>query len=362
MIEKIFRHGYTDVLLMMGLVISCFVVIYGVNVLYNVRNENINLNKYENQLVESYDPSALLENNQDYTKIVDFLIEEAGKIDSCNVTFISKVYINNRSDWFEANIIVKANEEIKLDIAEHISDEEGIYIGESLRKYLGEFSEDDELLINDRPYKINGIIENDMASGVDNSIYFVWDKCGEKAKNLIRGSLEDYWQEGFFKVVYEGDDNINPAVDSLTKALSDKDIWDVGEEKLYSGDYQNYWYRYYNYIFIGITMVFALANSIIVSLLWLTHRKHEMAVRIAYGYKRTALYGLLIKDSLGLCIIAFGMATLLNVSFSYILGIDNSFRDFGIKIILAFVAMLIILAFIVWFSVNKFMKRNIVKI
>ena len=64
-----------------------------------------------------YDISNLEDGNTDYEKVAETLINSAQEIDSCNVSFVSKLYINNRIDWYETNIIVKTNEPIKLDIS-----------------------------------------------------------------------------------------------------------------------------------------------------------------------------------------------------------------------------------------------------
>lgn len=58
-VKKIFRHGFPEILLMLGFAVSCFIIIYGVNVLFNVKKEDLNINRYENRLEESYDPSVL---------------------------------------------------------------------------------------------------------------------------------------------------------------------------------------------------------------------------------------------------------------------------------------------------------------
>lgn len=361
-VKKIFRHGFPEILLMLGFAVSCFIIIYGVNVLFNVKKEDLNINRYENRLEESYDPSVLEDKKIDYKTEVELMLKAAQNIASGNITFVSKLYINNRVDWFETYIIIKANEATKLSVSEKISDNKGIYIGESLKKYLGEFSEQDELLLNDRIYKVSGILENNMASEVDNSIYIVWDECDKSSRQLAKESIVDYLQDGLINVIYESDSDIDDSFEKLTNNFEKINLYDMGSNTLYSGNYQNYWYKYYNYIFVGTSLVFSIINCMCVSILWLKRRKHEMAIRIAFGYRKSQLYTLFLKDAIFVCILSYLVALFFVVLMSFVLGINSIFQNLWMKISLSLVMMIILLIVLVSISINKFMKRNVIEI
>lgn len=357
--RMIFRHGFFDLLLMVGFSISCFIIIYGTNVVYNVKQEDLNINRFKYRLEESYDPSSLENGKTDYESEVEAMIDAAQKIQSGNITFISQIYINDRTDWFETYIIIRENEQNKLEISERLNDSKDIYIGESLKQYLGEVSKPDELLLNDKSYKVGGIIANHMSSKVDNSLYIIWDECDEATRALIKESLVDYLQSGFANVIYESDIDIDYAFDELTQAFETIGLYDMGPNTLYSGNYQNYWYKYYNYIFVGISLIFSIMNCICVSLLWLQRRKHEISIRIAYGYKKSQLYGLIIKDAVIICVISYLIALVSVILLSYVLGIYNLFQNILVKIFMSVISMFIMLMIMIIFSVNKFMKRDV---
>lgn len=360
--KKIFRHGFVSYLLMLSLSISCYILLLGVNVFYNVRNENFSLKRYKEQLIECYDPTNLQNGETDYEKVVESLINDSQTIDTCNITFLSKVYINNRSDWYEVHVLVKGNEEIKLNVAEKISNAKGIYIGKSLEKYIGELSEKDEIVIDNKEYAVTGILENNMASDVDNSMFFIWDECDSKTRKMITQSVVDYIKEGFFKVIYESDDDIDEAVENFDKCLEEYGIYDLGAETLYSGDYQNYWYKYYNYIFIVISLIFSVVNCSCVSALWMNHRRHEIAIRLAYGYRKLDLFGVILKDAFFICIVSYMIALFLVMLFSYSLHLKNLFQDILGKLCMSFSAMVVILILVVYVSIKKYLKRNVVEI
>lgn len=360
--RKIFRHGFASYLLMISFCISCFVLIYGVNVVCNVRNEDLSINKFKEQLREEYDITSLENESVDYKKLAEVLINDALQVDTCNISFITKLYINNRVDWFETNLIVKENEPNKINVSEKISQTKGIYIGESLKKYLGEYSNSDELLINDEACKVSGILQNNMASDIDNSIYIVWSECDSNVKRILIESLALYIEDGFLKVVYESDDDIEEALNCVNGLFEEKNIYDDGVDNMYSGEYQNYWYKYYNYIFVGIALAFAIINCIYVSAFWLLHRKHEIKIRIACGYRKFDLYGLLFKDSAFICSCAYALTLCFVFIFSYFLNLINLFENIFLKIMMSFGLMLMILVILSLISINKFMKRNIVDV
>ena len=82
-----------------------------------------------------------------------------------------------------------------------------------------------------------------MASKIDDSIFIVWDECEKNTKQMIVESISEYMQDGFFKVIYESDEDISEAVDNLNANLKEHNIYEQGAENIYSGAYQNLWKR-----------------------------------------------------------------------------------------------------------------------
>lgn len=87
-----------------------------------------------------------------------------------------------------------------------------------------------------------------------------------------------------------------------------------------------------------------------------------MAIRIAFGYRKSQLYTLFLKDAIFVCILSYLVALFFVILMSFVLGINSIFQNLWMKISLSLVMMIILLIVLVSISINKFMKRNVIEI
>lgn len=359
--KKLFRHGGPGILLILGFSISCFIIMYGVTILGNVKTEDLILNRFSYKIEEMYDPSIVEESEMEYEELVWKILSIADEVNYGNISFIAYPHINNRCDRFETHIIYKQNEDAKLKIQKKVSSDSGIYIGENLEKYMNESDTMKDIEIDGTLFEVGGVLNNYMASRVDNSIYIIWDECEESLKAALIKAISSYMEEGFLKIVFESDENLADTVDYFSSELERISVHDMGTVKIYDGDYQNYWYKFYNYIFIVICLFFSVINCFCVSIIWIRRRQREITIRMAYGYSDMDILVMLYKDMMMLCIPAMLLALIDIMVFSTVLGIEGIFSHLFMKFILVVLGMLLIAVLCILYIVRKMGQRNIVE-
>ena len=113
-------------------------------------------------------------------------------------------------------------------------------------------------------------------------------------------------------------------------------------DAVYEGDYQNYWYRYYNSIFMGISLILSVLNCFTVSYLWILTRKKELAIRKAYGYSIPQITGMILRDVMKLCIPACFLAELIQFIYITVVGEEIFTGQMFFKIFIVCMGMILI--------------------
>lgn len=320
-LKTIFRESTTSVLFVIGLIISCFILINVTELLDKINQENKVLqsyrytvsgfldcypaiNEYEQQISAEADEkkySELLE--QKKQQLTEQILEKLNTETTGNTYVEVVIQLNDKTDGFPANIIMAHNEDLKLECnAEYnLQTENGIIIGESLLDYVTEYNGEQIIEIGNQTMKVIGVLQNKMAGGFDHSIYIFWENCDKQAKDylksLVREDLDFY-----IKYSFKSDEALTEAYQVFSEELEKWKVQTSISEAKYTGELQNYWYRMYNSIFMGVTLLFSVFNCFGVSYLWLAGRKKELAIRIAYGYDRKKIAFLLFSDIIKLCI------------------------------------------------------------
>lgn len=194
-IKKIFRHSYVSALFVIGLAISCFVLINVSNLVSNMLQDSQQLHKYKFEKYVSVLYMEPTSSELESTLILDAL-SCAEEVTEGNLFLVSLVQLNKSLDQYTVRVLVKENEETGLSYAplNEKNKKNGAIIGESLKSQLLKDSEGYYVELSGIRIPIIGILDNKSMGGVDTSFYLFWENCDEtlQHKDEPTGALDQH--------------------------------------------------------------------------------------------------------------------------------------------------------------------------
>lgn len=347
-IKKIFRHSYVSALFVIGLAISCFVLINVSNLVSNMLQDSQQLHKYK---FEKYVSALYMEpipSELESTLILDAL-SCAEEVTEGNMFLVSLVQLNKSLDQYTVRVLVKENEETGLSYTplSEKNKKNGAIIGESLKSQLLKDSEGYYVELSGIRIPIIGILDNKMVGGVDTSFYLFWENCDETLQHKLVTLFGDY------HFYYASHENIQDSCTKFRKVLMAKGFDAEEYEVAYSGDVENAWYEMYHSLFLPLCFLFSICNCFIVSYVWLLYRKREIAIRKAYGYHTGQLAILLGKDIFVLTLLGSILAIVIQMLYSCFSGVSLLGQQIWWKIGMIVVGMLGVIVLNVLFALLK---------
>ena len=346
-IQRIFREKATSIIFTLGLAVSCFILI-NVSILVNkIDIHNKVYNSYENIIGFDIWCSEFLyeESQEDDTKLtlsnyLEKIVCKMSETESGNAFLDVRVHLNNRSKTYDATIIVKTNEKLNIECIDTYDRNirNGILVGENLLDYAEYNGKELTLNIGGNSMPIVGVLENNMAGGVDTSLYIFWENCDESVKEYLNYESANERLAG----AYKSKSDISAEYTNF-KAYAENIGFNVKIEDVeYYGDYNNYLYVSYNVIFMAGALIFSILNCFVVSNLWLTGRKNELAIRKAYGYNMGQIAGLIFADIAKLCAPAFLTAVVSQIIYNCFCGESLLKGEMLLKVLIVMSGMLLI--------------------
>ena len=159
----------------------------------------------------------------------------------------------------------------------------------------------------------------------------------EYINNIITKEIK-----GILKFTYRSEQDTTNAYKDFVNDMEKNGFKVFIIDAYYEGDYQNFWYRTYNSIFMGISLILSILNCFTVSYLWLINRKKELAIRKAYGYSILQITGMMIKDVIKLCIPACILAEIVQFIYTTAIGGEVFTGQVFMKILFVCIGMLVI--------------------
>lgn len=312
-LRKIFRNPASDLLLVLGLVISCIILINIADLVSKISVETSTRQAYTHTLRISIFGDC----GEEQTK---YMTEYFDNLNEGNVYLTKSVHIDKQRDGKYAYVLMEDNEELLLDYKEggysKGSDyKNAVIIGESLEKYIIVEDGKKYLDIDNERYNVIGILENNMSAGIDTSVYILWDTMDAGIKN------EWMSQDLVFNEIYY-ESNISGGLfyDEFSTGAAEYGIEldDMGAARN-EVDYQNEWYKVTNKLLLSVGLVFSVFTCFSVSYLWLLNRRKELAVRMSYGYSGWQIFKLLFTDTLRLMIPAFFISVIVQLIYGIFL-------------------------------------------
>lgn len=344
------RYGILSILFLVGFTISSFVLSITADIADRIRKEerSNNVYNYNESFFLSPGGADITVNEEAALEQVNSIIPLLGEL-NCGARFADiGVSIDNQIDDTFVNLVMNQNGdfELTLDTGEKMSagsQADTVYIGESLAE-SNLHAKENLLNIGKWQMHIGGILRNESAAGVDYRVFAFWDSCSEDVRQYFINMMAERLSMGVLRVDLYGNAPINDEVSKLESELSALSISCEDYVPSYTGnDYQNYWYRYYNGIFVCACLIFSVVTCLSLSYLWISGRRKEIATRKIYGYGNGPLIGMLSLDIFKLEIPAVLLSVLLEVLFCAALH-DFSFFTSGFlgKLLMICVCMILI--------------------
>ncbi|MBO5320169.1 MAG: hypothetical protein J6B01_10255 [Ruminococcus sp.] len=347
--NKINRYGIIGILFMIGFIISSFVLVNTVDVASRITKENKANKAYsskESFFLNYYGTEPLSTDNA--ILMMDDILKSLNEL-SCNVSFADVgVCVNNQIDDMFMEIVVNQKDDFILYLAneDEICSNSGtnrLYIGESLINSTIH-QEGSILKVFDQQLGIGGILKNDNASNIDYRIIAFWDDCDNDFKQYLYDEMANRLCSGILRIELYSNSSIDNEINVLKLKMSELSLECEEYTPVYEGnDYQNYWYRFYNKIFISACVVFSIFTCFSLSYLWISSRKKEIATRKVHGYSNIQVFMLLISDIIKMSIPAIIISIFLELLYCIVFN-DYGFFDiwFIVKLLVICAGMLVI--------------------
>ena len=180
--RKIFREGINGILFVLGLAISCFVLMNIGELVSRIQKEKNAYNKYK------YNVECFVDEIETDSSCYQILKTHLNELDRGNLFVLTTAKIDNSSEK-EANVILvmKQNEELLLDYNDKLNEDyaNSVIIGESLLKYTKGNKDNRTITVYGEEMNVVAVLNNNTASGIDSSLYVLWDTCDGNVKNRI---------------------------------------------------------------------------------------------------------------------------------------------------------------------------------
>lgn len=353
-LHTVSRYGISGWILMIGLTISSFVIVNSIDVASRVWKEERHHSAYQQD--ESfwlrYSEGNTSSDTQKWLELVDELLPSLNGF-SCNVDIESLgVAVNHQIDDMLIHLVIQPQEDFRLisrenkliDPSSFPAGSNQIVVGESVAKRLTIGQEGKLLNIGDMQLPVAEVLRNDNAAEIDYSIYLFWDCCDVELRQYLREQLSERLSQDWLRVRLYSNSHISADRETLFSRMQGLSLECEPYTPRYAGDdYQNYWYRFYNIIFISVCMVFSVFACFGISYLWLFRRAREIAIRKAYGYSNLQIFKLLMKNIAGIAALAILASLALEVGYG-IFTHDLAFFDavFFLKLVVVGIGMFLV--------------------
>lgn len=350
-IKKSFRETTTSIFMVIGLAVSIFILINIAEVKTREDIQKGTINSYKNRINGYIDGCELsYESNEAIGKR---LLEIFTSLKSGNFSIIIPLNIGKVRNRKSIYVYMSKNEPYLFEVSSDydISKNNSILIGDTLLEFATEKEDGSDILIDSLDFNIAGVLDNNMTAGIDDRIYVFWDNLDQVHRDFLFGYICEN-SNGLIEYSMESEEDLSDVYLWFEGELIKENIKSELVEPRAEGGYQNYWYILYNKVFMDIGLFFSVLCCFCVSYMWLLGRLKEFIIRKAFGYRISEIALLVFRDLIKLCIPAFVLAMILQLTsfivFKNVISI-SSIVDYCLIVFGGvFALILLIMMFIIW--------------
>lgn len=327
-LKLFFRNKSITTLLILGLLVSYFIVINGVAMLNSITEEQNKsmAEEYKNEkkfILAKYIPEVTA---TDKVAIFESRFENTIKtLGTGKGNLMLKghgVNVGAALKGVYADVIYsledKLNKKIvsgRMPLQEEITSKEKVaLVSRDMEKYIEKKDNILQIQISDIVYKVTGIFETNDISSTRADIVLFMDSFTDEEIKIMANRIK------FVAVSYSG--NISEA-DYQELLQKVKRNGEIADENIENNDSENKNRILFNKIFMIILFVFSLINCMVISNVWINSRFRELVIRKTIGYSVMQVVGLLISDLLKYSCISVGLAIVFQTVISKLL-MENS--------------------------------------
>lgn len=344
--RKIFRNPASDLLFVIGLVISCVILINVAELISKLTDEEKGTNRFKFVSDVSVEVGADVSFDDKY--LIKDIIDYYDKVEEGNMYIYRTVHVDKQKDeQCAALVLMEDNENLQLKFKEGgyvkgYDYKNAAIIGESLEEYIIEEEGKKYISIDGERFSVIGILENNMSSGIDKSFYILWDTMETDIKTAW---IEDEYYPMFVDFYYESNVQEPSFMEVLVNSLPQYQLqFEVlSDEHTIMDDWINEMYKNVKKILLSGTLIFSVLTCFSVSYLWLLNRRKELSVRMAYGYSAWQIFKLLFRDTLLLMLPALVISVVIQSVYNLLFNKELlSAELFWLRILVVFTGILCI--------------------
>lgn len=331
----LFRDTPTDLLMIIGFVITFFVTINGTYLMQQIQNS-----KTSSEMLYPYSIEIRLpffEREEQKSDEIPELIKMIQSVSQGNVSLELEEMAGDSLDEYPVQYIVKKNESLPYRIQQSekkIGEEGKLYAGYHLLQYAKEKGGTRYLALNGQQLPVSGELKADRMSDLSWTAIVQWENLSKEEQNQMIETMKMYFQNSSPILRIEGNDDVSQIFHQLTAKIEKKfgisPILIEAEEMDLS--VSAFLYQKYGAIFSAFSALFAIINCLVIVRVWMYRRKREWMIRRIFGYSLWKLGKSILLELGKLAVVAFAVTGVLQIIYQQVSQIQNVWRMQGTNV------------------------------
>lgn len=316
------RTYYDNVLMVLGFVLSFFLVINCIRLLGEMEMTSKGESAFPNEFTAKYTMNEEETQKVDIEKLILMLQEYQVNIllENCYVARGELLEYMPVSVCISTPLGMKfVLEKGVLNLKEQGSIDGEILIGKSLKDYVWIKKNKEYITLGGQEFSVGGVL--DYVGIDDESVYILWEQLNEEQKKDLITEIEKYclnFNNVNLQITMQSNTSLDTIYQELSEKIStdlygqiqvavekeDRDVFDSARKKI-------------NVMLSVILLIFSVISCIVISDLWFSRRKKEFLIRKAFGYNMRQIAVVLIKEISRMSLVSLLISVPLQMIYSY---------------------------------------------
>ena len=316
------RTYYDNVLMVLGFVLSFFLVINCIRLLGEMEMTSKGESAFPNEFTAKYTMNEEETQKVDIEKLILMLQEYQVNI------LLENCYVarGDLLEYIPVSVCISTPLGMKfvlekgvLNLKEQGSIDGEILIGKSLKDYVWIKKNKEYITLGGQEFSVGGVL--DYVGIDDESVYILWEQLNEEQKKDLITEIEKYclnFNNVNLQITMQSNTSLDTIYQELSEKIStdlygqiqvavekeDRDVFDSARKKI-------------NVMLSVILLIFSVISCIVISDLWFSRRKKEFLIRKAFGYNMRQIAVVLIKEISRMSLVSLLISVPLQMIYSY---------------------------------------------
>lgn len=316
------RTYYDNVLMVLGFVLSFFLVINCIRLLGEMEMTSKGESAFPNEFTAKYTMNEEETQKVDIEKLILMLQEYQVNI------LLENCYVarGDLLEYMPVSVCISTPLGMKfvlekgvLNLKEQGSIDGEILIGKSLKDYVWIKKNKEYITLGGQEFSVGGVL--DYVGIDDESVYILWEQLNEEQKKDLITEIEKYclnFNNVNLQITMQSNTSLDTIYQELSEKIStdlygqiqvavekeDRDVFDSARKKI-------------NVMLSVILLIFSVISCIVISDLWFSRRKKEFLIKKAFGYNMRQIAVVLIKEISRMSLVSLLISVPLQMIYSY---------------------------------------------